>query len=178
MISPRLLMPSGEVPTRASGTSKVVQRPLSSRKPVEGVRGLLAVKGSGRVGSAVEPASLPGWHCRSGAHRERRHGDGAGDGQANATASSAACYPGHAVSFQFASLPAVRVSGGGSISRRASAWKPGLCLPSPWVQLLAGVSHRLGSRPPSDATYPGNQHRWIGQPRGKARTNAPLAQSV
>jgi hypothetical protein len=34
-------MPSGEVPTRASGTSKVVQRPLSSRKPGEGVRGAL-----------------------------------------------------------------------------------------------------------------------------------------
>jgi len=149
-------MPSGEVPTRAAGTSKVVKRPLSSRKPGEGVRGLLAVEGSGLPWSLrLHPV---GWHCRGGAHRERRHGDGTGDGQANATANSAACYPGHAVSFQFASLPAVRVSGGGSISRRASAWKPGLCPAIAQVQLLAGVSHRLGSRPPSDATHPGNQH--------------------
>jgi hypothetical protein len=61
-----MLMPSGEVPTRASRTSKVVKRLLSSRKPGKGVRGC----------------------C----------------------------------SFQFATLPAVRVSAdGGSISRRASA---------------------------------------------------------
>jgi hypothetical protein len=159
-----LLMPSGEVPTRASGTSKVVKRPLSSRKPGEGCAG---AAGGGGVGLPWSLRLYPvGWHRRGGAHRERRHGGRASDGQANATASSAACYPGHAVSFQFASLPAVRVSGGGSTSRRASAWKPGPVLchrpGSSCSPASATASGRV--RP---ATQPSRQSaQWIGQRRG------------